>query len=235
MINFSIIIPIYNEEVYLKKQIITLIQKLNDLGFKNNYEILLIENGSKDRTYRIIRELSDNYSQLRVYKQKKPCYGLALKEGIKKAKYNKIIQFDIDFTDINFLKKSLKLIERFDIIIGSKLHIQSKDTRPRLRIMVTKIINLFIKLLFNYQGTDTHGIKAYKKNKINKIIKKVITTHHFFETELILRAAKNNFKITELPVNIKELRSTRFPTLIRLVEVVREIFLLIRLRKELIR
>ncbi|MDO9028706.1 MAG: glycosyltransferase family 2 protein, partial [Candidatus Roizmanbacteria bacterium] len=226
MIKFSIIIPLYNEEVYLKKQIITLIQKLNYFGFKNNYEILLIENGSKDKTYKIARELSENYNQLRVYKQNKPCYGLALKEGIKKARFNNIIQFDVDFTDANFLKKSLKLIKKFDIIIGSKLHSQSKDARPRLRIVATKIINLFVKLLFNYQGTDTHGIKAYKKNKIYKIINKVKTTHHFFETELILRATKNNFKIAELPVRIKELRPTRFPTLIRLVEAVREIFLL---------
>ncbi len=235
MLKFSIIIPLYNEETFVKKQIINLIQELNNFGFKNNYEILLIENGSTDKTYRIIRELSKQYSQLKVFRQNKPCYGLALKEGIKKAKYNNIIQFDIDFIDIGFLKKSLSLLEKFDIIIGSKLHSQSKDARPKLRIIVTKMIYLFIRFIFNYQGTDTHGVKSYKKNRINKIIKKVITTHHFFETELILRAAKNNFKIIELPVNIKELRPTRFPTLIRLIESIKEMLLLIKLKKELVR
>jgi len=233
MKKFSIIIPLYNEETYLEKQITTLIQKLDDLEFKNNYQILLIENGSKDRTYKTAIRLSKKYKQLKVFRYNKPCYGLALKIGIKEARFNNIIQFDIDFIDVDFLEKSLKLIKKYDIIIGSKLHIQSKDTRSRSRIIVTKIINQFIKLIFNYQGTDTHGIKSYKKDKIDKIINKVVTTHHFFETELILRAAKSNFKIIELPVSIRELRPTRFPTLLRLIEAAREIFILIKLKKEL--
>lgn len=228
----SIIIPVFNEEKLIEKQIINLMRTIKNT---NDFEIIIIENGSIDKTYLVAKKLAKEHPELKVLRQKTACYGLALKAGIKEAKFNNIIQFDIDFIDIDFLEKSLKLIKKYDIIIGSKLHVQSKDTRPRSRIIVTKMVNWLIKLIFNYQGTDTHGIKSYKKDKIDKIINKVITTHHFFETELILRAAKRNFKITELPVSIKELRPTRFPVFIRLIEAVREMFILIKLKKELIK
>ena len=235
MTNITLLIPLFNEEFLLKKNLLLLLNNIKKIREISNFEIILIENGSTDKTYETAIKLSKNHKQLKVLQQYKPCYGLALKAGIKEAKFNNIIQFDIDFIDIDFLEKSLKLIKKYDIIIGSKLHVQSKDTRPRSRIIVTKMINWLIKLIFNYQGTDTHGIKSYKKDKIDKIINKVITTHHFFETELIIRAVKNNFKIIELPVNIKELRPTRFPALVRLMEAIREIFVLIKLRKELIK
>jgi len=232
--SFSIIIPLYNEEKFVEKQIDNLIKSVS-IKY-NSYEILLIENGSTDNTYEIIKKLTKIYPKLiRALKLNTPCYGLAVKTGIEKAEFNRIVQFDIDFIDINFLNKSQKLLLNFDIIIGSKNHPLSNDQRPVLRVFMTKLINLFVRNLLKYKGTDTHGIKAYKRNKISQIIKKVKTTHHFFETELILRAAKDNFKIIELPVHIKELRPTRFPTLIRLIEALKEVVLLIKLRKELVR
>lgn len=230
--SLTVIIPIFNEEVLLEKNAIKLLKNLKKIY--KEFEILLVENGSTDKTYEVANKLAKKYSLIKVLRLKNPCYGLALKLGINKAQSETIVQFDIDFIDTIFLKRAVELLKSFDIVIGSKLHPESQDLRPIGRVFLTKIVNLFIKTIFKYQGTDTHGIKAYKKTKIKKIINKNITRHHFFETEFMLRAAKENFKIIELPVKIEEIRRSRFPTTTRVIEAIKEVFLLIIIRKQLI-
>ncbi|MCL4364060.1 glycosyltransferase family 2 protein [Patescibacteria group bacterium] len=233
MKSISVLIPIYNEELLLAKTVGQLVFALKKIKEIENFEILLIENGSKDSSFKIARKISRGYPQVKVFRLKKPCYGLALKIGIKKAKYDNIIQLDVDFIDLNFLKEALSLLDSYDIIIGSKLHRLSKDSRSKLRILVTRLVSVFINIAFGYQG-DTHGIKAYKKQKIIRIVKKNLTDHHFFDTELVLRAVKDGLKVIELPVEVKEVRESRFSTKTRLIQSFKEIFLLVKARKELV-
>jgi len=231
---FSIVIPVFNEEKILLTQIKKL-QKFLNKFYKNHYEILLIDNGSKDRTFYLAKRLTEDNTKIKILKLKDACYGKAIVEGIKKAKYNYIIQLDIDFIDNNFIKQSLFFLKKYDIIVGSKIHPLSKDKRPMIRIFLTKFLGKVIKILFFYPGTDTHGIKAYKKNKIRKILKLIKTKHHFFETEIMLRAYSNNFEIKEIPVNIQELRPSRFPVVLRFYQAIYEFIYLIKHRNEIIK
>jgi len=231
---FSIIIPIYNEKKILVTQIEKLRQSLSIFS-PDNYEIILVENGSSDKTYLIAKKLAKKYKSMHVYSLGYPCYGDSIKKGISKSKHNFIIQFDIDFINKNFLMTSLKLLNNFDIIIGSKLHKKSNDKRPYFRILLTKSLNIFLKTFFSYKGGDTHGIKAYNKKRITPLLKKVVAKHHFFETELILRAYNSNFKIKELPIDIEEIRPTRFPVMIRLHQAGRELISMLKLRNEIVK
>lgn len=234
LLSFSIIIPIYNEEKILETQIKKLKKYLSSLP-NTNYEILLIENGSSDNTYQKAKKLSEVEKNLSVYRLKLPCYGEAIKKGINKSKYNFIFQLDLDFFDKDFLIKSWRLLENYDIVVGSKLHKQSNDKRPFLRVLLTRFLYFFLKTFFSYKGTDTHGIKVYKKDKIKPILKTIATKHHFFESELMLRAYYNGLKIKELPVRINEIRPTRFPVMLRLNQAVKELFLLLKLRNGIIK
>ena len=233
--SLSIIIPIHNEENYLNNQLKKLIENLNYLSSLFNYEILLIENGSRDKSFYIAKKLSKKYSFIKVYQTKKSSYGLAICEGIKKTRYNIIVQFDIDFFDISFLKSAIKHLNNFDIIIGSKLHPNSTDKRPLIRILVTKFLSFLIKNVFSIPILDTHGIKIYKKDKIATLLLSIKNKHHLFETELILRAYFGHFKIKELPVRLKEIRPTRFSTPIRFFQFIKEFFLLLKLKNEIIK
>lgn len=226
----SIIIPVFNEEKLIKKQIINLIKSIKNI---NDFEIILIENGSKDKTYLVATKLAKEHPELKVLRQEAACYGMALKRGISEAKYNNIAQFDIDLIDIKFFKSAVSRINNFDIIIGSKLHPLSTDVRGWYRILATKLLNIFIRQVFSYNGTDTHGIKFYKKNKVEKLLNKIKTKHHLFETELILRAVHGGYKILELPITVREIRPTRFATVVRLFNALQELILLFALRKEL--
>lgn len=224
----SIIIPLYNEEEIVEKEIGKLSKSLDKLRLEN-YEILLVENGSTDKTWEIVKKLSASNDRIRPIRLKDTNYGNALKRGLADSRFERVFQFDIDFIDTSFMKRAMGISNTFDIIIGSKLLPASKDSRPFNRIIVTKLVNLFVKNL-GYMGTDTHGIKMYKREKIIAFVPEVKATHHFFDTELILRTQNAGLKIKEIPVFVKEIRRTRFPFRTRLVQTILEF---LKLRKNM--
>lgn len=214
----SVVIPVYNEEKIVKQKLSILLKKLSDLDVKD-YEILVIENGSTDNTKKLLKKLSSKNNKLRTFFLKEANYGKALKKGIKEAKFENVFQFDIDFIDSSFLTRGLKEKSNFDILVGSKLLPGSKDQRPQERRIITRLMSFLVRLL-GYQGTDTHGNKMYKKSKISSTIDKVEARHHFFDTELLMRAQKLNINIKEIPVTVKEIRKTRFPFFARLYQTI---------------
>lgn len=230
MTNFSIIIPVYNEEKYLENQVSKLIGAIEQSSNRaSNYEVILVENGSNDKTCGIAHTLAKKYKQIKVFCLPFPSYGLAFKEGIKKAKYEYIFQFDLDFWDIHFLKKSLKKLETHDFIIGSKNLCRSNDQRSYLRKLVSKLTERLIQLRFDTILTDTHGLKAFKKNLVMNLLDEIKCPNHFFDSELLIRLEKSGSSFRELPVNLKELRKSRFPFLIRSREALQELFILLTL------
>lgn len=225
MSRISIIIPLYNESEILEKQINKLLKDLKKQKI-DNYEVLLVENGSKDSTWKILKELKKKSKKLRIFRLKDASYGAALRKGIKKSRFETIVQFDIDFIDVSFLNKALKFTADYDIVIGSKIIDGSNDKRPLARVFITRLMNLMVRLFLNYDGTDTHGIKVYKKRRIELIVNKVKSSHHFFDTELVLIAQKRGFKIKEIPVSVFEIRRTRFPFAIRFKQTIFEFWAL---------
>ncbi len=93
----AIVIPVYNEEALLASAIDELHQKLDDLGW--DYELLIAENGSTDRTEKIVKELESKYPQVRGLHTGEPNYGLALRRGIEKAGGTYVICDEIDICD----------------------------------------------------------------------------------------------------------------------------------------
>lgn len=229
MSSISIVIPLYNEDKIVRRELRILKEGLSRVSLED-YEILLIENGSTDNTKQIVDKLAKDDRKIRAFHLKKASYGNAIKKGIGEAKYENIFQFSIDFKSVDFIKKALELSPSFDIVVGSKLLPKSKDTRPLSRRLMTKLVAVLIKML-GYEGTDTHGLKYYKRKEISSIIDKIEVKHHFFDTELILRAQKLGVKITEVPVVVEEIRRARFPLLIRAKQVFTELVQLMLVSK----
>ena len=98
----------------------------------------------------------------------------------------------------------------YDLVTGSKLLSLSKDNRSLTRKLITLFFNLFLKLFFGFKGTDTHGIKALKRNKILPIINKCRTETGIFDSELVIRSQRVGLDILELPVEVIEKRPPRF-------------------------
>jgi glycosyltransferase involved in cell wall biosynthesis len=210
--SFSIVIPILNEELFINKFVSKLIEEIrkrrNLAPFK--YEILLIENGSEDKSYEECLKLEEKYDFIKTYQLKFPSYGQALKKGFLKSKYPIVVFFNLDFWDIDFLEKGLKLIKTNDLVLASKTLISSQDERPFGRRMTTYFFNLFLKVVYNFPLSDTHGLKVMRRDKILSLVKRCYTCHLLFDTELILRCCKEKLILTELPIRVREVRPSRF-------------------------
>jgi glycosyltransferase involved in cell wall biosynthesis len=209
MKKLSIIIPVYNEEQILQNEIDEMIFKM-DATFPNlDYEVFLVENGSTDQTKAIVGALTKKYPVVRAIYLPVASYGLALRAGLLQGEGINVIIFNIDFWDLEFIGSAFELISKFDAVVGSKNMPGAQDRRSFSRRFVTKSFNRALKILFGFQGTDTHGIKMFIRDKIVPVVRLCKTSQEIFDTELILRAQKMGLKIAELPVGCEEKRETR--------------------------
>jgi glycosyltransferase involved in cell wall biosynthesis len=202
--SFSIVIPIYNEEEILIESVNSIISMCERT--KLTYELLLIENGSTDKTLEIAQSLSTINNSIKVHSLNQANYGNALKNGFSLAIYDLVVAFDIDYYSETFLITSLQLESEFSAITASKRLQTSEDARRLIRRVATNFFVYLLKVLFNTDLSDTHGMKAIKKTEINKFIEQVVSTQDIFDTELLLRIERNGGKVKEVPAKINEIR-----------------------------
>ena len=223
--NFSIVIPIYNEEEILESSFNEIASICEKTGIK--YEIILVENGSTDKTKEITSNLMTTNSKTKVINLVNPNYGNALKQGFLAAKNDLVVSFDIDYFSESFLKEALSLEKDFTALTASKRMSESKDDRRTIRKLATKLFVLMLKTLFSTNLSDTHGMKAIRRAEIVEQIEKVVSTQDLFDTELLLRIERANKLIKEVPTSVNEIRPS---VSLIFTRIPRTLFALIRLR-----
>ena len=223
--NFSIVIPIYNEEEILESSFNEIASICEKTGIK--YEIILVENGSTDKTKEITSNLMTTNSKTKVINLVNPNYGNALKQGFLAAKNELVVSFDIDYFSESFLKEALSLEKEFTALTASKRMSESKDDRRTIRKLATKLFVLMLKTLFSTNLSDTHGMKAIRRAEIVEQIEKVVSTQDLFDTELLLRIERANKLIKEVPTSVNEIRPS---VSLIFTRIPRTLFALIRLR-----
>lgn len=204
----SILVPAYNEEQLIFSFLKSVTEVAEKLHLK--YEIIVIENGSSDKTADEVLKFSKRKNTVKLIHLKKAGYGLAILSGIKRAAGKYMVIFNVDFWDEKLLMLVNCDLLKYDIISGSKCLPGSLDLRGLNRKIVTKSFNYFLRLIIGFRGTDTHGIKILRSSMVIPVIKQCKITSGLFDSELMIRAQRNNLKVLELPVEVKELRSSRF-------------------------
>ena len=202
--NFSIVIPIFNEEEILEESANAIFSLCKRMEI--DFEIIFSENGSTDETKAIAKELTNKHPQIKIISNPEPNYGNALKTGFEIAKNDLVISFDIDYYSESFLNEALKLESKYSGITASKRLGSSEDGRRFIRRLATNFFVILLKTLFGTKLSDTHGMKAIKKSEIEKFLPKVISTQDIFDTELLIRIEKNGGKIKEVPAKVNEIR-----------------------------
>ncbi len=230
----SIVIPVCNEEEILESAVVELKERLIQLGWR--FELLLSENGSTDRTREILKNLVSGQESLRGLTENAPNYGLALRKGIEEASGTHVICDEIDVCDVDFHTRALELLngDRADLVIGSKQHAESFDLRPWTRRLATRMVNLILRVVLGYRGTDTHGLKAFHRETLLPVVRKCRMDKDIFASELVLRVERMGLRVVEIPVQIEEQRPARIPLVRRVPRVLWQIFrlfLVIRLDK----
>jgi len=210
----SIIIPVYNEESFLVPAASELYENLQETGIA--FELILCENGSTDRTMEVAEGLANERDHIKVLSSDAPDYGRAMRAGVLASNAPYVFVFDIDYHSTSFLKKALALLEDYDIVIGSKLAPGTSDNRSLLRKIITRGFSFSLKTLFNVKVKETHGIKAFRREAIEPVLKRTLMAKDLFDTELVIRAERGGLGIKEIPVTVEEKRPTRSSVLKRI-------------------
>jgi glycosyltransferase involved in cell wall biosynthesis len=219
----SIVIPVYNEEGILRGSVLELEDKLRRFGW--SYELLLCENGSRDRTVELGRELEVEHKQVRMLSIGKPNYGLAMKQGILEARGTFVICDEIDLLDTEFYARAMALLERSDtdLVVGSKAMVGSNDQRPLFRRAATRVYNGMLRAVCRYPGTDTHGLKAFRREALLETARRCILDRDVFASEFVIRAHREGKKVVEIPFAVREKRPPSINLLKRVPHVVRSV------------
>ena len=219
----SIVIPVYNEEPILQSAVIDLIDRLRDVGF--TYELIIAENGSRDATVELANKLAERFPQVRTFSFGQPNYGGALKRGILEARGEYVLCDEIDLCDTDFHQRALAILERgdADFVVGSKAMRGASDERPFSRRLGTQVINGMLRVSLGFTGTDTHGLKAFRRALVTPIAKECIVDKDMFASELVIRAERAGVRMREIPVRVLEKRvptiglARRVPNVLRSV------------------
>ena len=226
--NFSVVIPVFNEEEIFLDSANKIYKFCKEMNIP--FEIIFCENGSFDNTVNLIQTFIHDKDNCLMIRNEIANYGLALKNGFENAKNELIISFDIDYFSKKFLEQSLNLNEEFVALVASKRMSESEDKRTIVRKLATSSFVLILKILFQTSLSDTHGMKAIRRNNIQKEIKNVISSQDIFDTELLIRIEKSGFKIQEVPTKINEIRPSVSVIFKRIPRTLKSLF---RLRYQL--
>ncbi len=194
----SIIAPAYNEEEIIK-DFIDAFEKVKD--FKNlNYELIIVNDGSKDNTLNILKRLKEKDKKLRIKNHKTNLgLGAALKTGIDAAKGNVIVTMDSDLTHPpSFVKKLVSSLEKnnLDVCVASR-YIKGGGMKnvPFYRVVLSRLANLFFFIFLCPVKDVTSGFKAYSK-KIKEI--KIENRDFSIQLEIMTKLAKKKAKFGEV-------------------------------------
>ncbi len=229
----SIIIPVYNEEAILQTAVVDLIDRLREFDW--TYELCLAENGSTDRTVAVGEELSKRFPQVSIASVGAPNYGLALRRGILAARGEFVICDEIDLCDTDFYRRALEALEtgQADFVVGSKVMAGASDERPLFRRLGTVVINGMLRVALGFRGTDTHGLKAFRRASVVDVANACLVDKDLFASELVIRAERGGVRLLEIPVRVLEKRppsiglSRRVPNVLKNLA---RLFIAIRIR-----
>ncbi|HEX2881930.1 MAG TPA: glycosyltransferase family 2 protein [Polyangiaceae bacterium] len=202
----SIVIPVYNEEAILHAAIVDLRERLAPFNWR--YEIIIAENGSRDRTVELAKELSEKYPEVRSLSAGEPNYGKALRMGIELAQGDYVICEEIDLCDTDFHKRAMERLRagEADMVIGSKLIAGAEDERPMLRHAASMAYTGLLRALLGFRGTDTHGLKAFKRSALLPMVTACLVEKDVFASEFVIRAYRAKLNVIEIPVRVMEKR-----------------------------
>lgn len=202
----SIVIPVYNEEGILREAVTTLAGQLDELGW--GYEIILAENGSKDNTVALGKTLENELPQVSILSVNEPNYGLALRTGILQARGTFVICDEIDLCDIDFYQRAMDLLRNSDteMVVGSKVMKGAHDQRPLTRRLATRVINGMLRVAVGFRGTDTHGLKAFRREALLPIVHQCVVDKDLFASEFVIRANRADVRVVEIPIRVAEKR-----------------------------
>lgn len=193
--SLSVVIPAYREEYHLPNLIKDTVRDARKVS--SNFEIIIVNDGSPDKTGEVADSLAKIYKEVRViHHKKKQGLALAWRTGVQAAKKDIILYIEGDgqqpFKDQYGL---LKKIKHADLVLGSR---SFRYDYSRFRLAMSYGYLFLIWLFFGLRYKDVGWSQAYRRKIFDKIKMKSVTP--FFDTEVVIKARGFGFKIIEAHV-----------------------------------
>ena len=200
----SLVVPAYKQENTIVKDLENLSGVLSTLGCK--YELVVVVDGFLDNTYKKAKSIKNKNIKVVGYK-KNSGKGFAIKYGVEEAQGD-VIGFidagmDIDPSEISIMLNIMDW-NKADIVIGSKLHPDSKVNYPKIRTILSWGYRTLTYILFGFKIRDTQvGLKIFKKNVAKDVFPRIIVKRFAFDIEVLAVAQELGYtKIYESPVKL---------------------------------
>jgi len=211
----SIIIPVYNYERNIRKNVEIIERKIK--SYFNKYEIIIVDDGSNDNTLNNLKKIVSK--NIRILKNKKNIgKSYSISKALKVSKGEKIFFYDCDLPYFYKIDQFLNLLRKNDFVVIDRKNKNSKLIRNKnsfyqfLRHFIGNLVSIIINIFLNLNLLDTQaGMKGFKNLKELKK-HNFISKRFFFDIELICYMKTKNIKLKKIPINyeINKESSIRF-------------------------
>lgn len=216
----SIFFPFWNEEENIERVVEAAIPIAERYAHK--WEILMIDDGSKDKTLEKARRLVDKHKNLRAISHTPNIgYGAALREGFLNSKYNIIVFADGDGQfDFSEIYKFVDEIEDADMVIGFRK--KRRDHKIFKRLLLMNLLKIWDSVLFHFNFKDIDcGFKMFKRSALESL-GPLKAEGAMITTEILAKATKRKLKIKQVGVEhylrqYGEQTGANFPVIVRAV------------------
>lgn len=196
--------PAFNEGKHIYANVLETKQLFDESGV--TYEIIVIDDGSKDNTLQEAERAASTAPHLIKLTRSVTNVGkgFAIREGFKLVTGDMVVFLD---SDLDLHPSQIKLLfeimkkEDADVVIGSKRHPESKLDYPLKRKIVSSVYFFLVKLLFGLPIRDTQtGLKLFKRKVLDEVIPVLLVKRFAFDLELLANIHHFGYKIAESPV-----------------------------------
>jgi glycosyltransferase involved in cell wall biosynthesis len=194
--SLSVILPAFNEEANIRAVVEGAYRNIPK--FAPTFEIIVVNDGSKDRTGEICDRLAEEYSDVRVvHHPRNRGYGAALKSGIERARYDLIFFTDADGQfDLKEVATLLEQTDAYDIVAGYRARRQD----PPHRLFFAWGWNILVRLMLGIRIRDIDcAFKVFNRHVFDRI--QIQCVGAMVNTEIFAQAARFGMTIKELRVN----------------------------------
>jgi glycosyltransferase involved in cell wall biosynthesis len=195
--SMTIVLPVYNEADAIGPMLEDTVHTMGALV--NDYEVIVVDDGSRDATSQIVTSLSLQYPQVRLVQHDiNQGYGAALFDGLVRARYEWVFVTDSDRQfDLKEISKLTACTDKADLIVGYRT--PRRDPFPR--ILCGWGWSKLVTLLFGYTARDIDcAFKLIRRSVITRLEPEMKSFGATFSAELLVRARRAGFTIHEVPI-----------------------------------
>lgn len=198
----DVVIPVLNEAHVVAKGVATVRQFLGQ-NLPCKWRVVVVDNGSTDGTDNVARQLVAEYADVGFLQLAQRGRGRALRHAWMQSTADIVGYMDVDLsTELAAVPRAVQVLsEGYDIAIGSRLMRESQTRRKFKREFISQVYNIFVRAVLGTRFSDAQcGFKFLTREAVEKIVPQIRDQSWFFDTEMLVLAEKQGYRIRDLPV-----------------------------------